>query len=334
MKDKNAELILKRTEEAKKTYSFKDNNNPHFPADYWFQYPAEGFTLFTVFYTQACRWAQCLGCNLPSQMSKHHIAFNNIMKQVDFIFDFLLEKKQKIELKKIILCNNGSVLDEKTFSITALLYFITKMNIHCPNLSVLTIETRPEYVDIAELEVLSRALKEGKTKTHLELAIGLEAFDNKIRNDHFKKGLDLNILENLIKMIAQYQYKLKAYFMLKPVPNISEEEAIQDVKNGIDYLDNLAKEYSVDINMHLNPTYVAYGTQLEEEYNNGNYTPPNLESVRKSILHAEGKKISIYAGLNDEGLAVDGGSFIKKGDEELLEILNKFNITQDYNILK
>ena len=122
--------------------------------------------------------------------------------------------------------------------------------------------------------------------------------------------------------------------MLKPVPNLSEEQAIIDVVNGINYLDKIVNKFNIDINMHLNPTYVAYGTLLEKEFNKGNYIPPALESVRKAILAAEGKKVSIYIGLYDEGLAVKGGSFIRKGDENLIKKLNQFNTTQDFSIIK
>lgn len=328
------QIIKKRTLKAQKTYAFQDTHNPQLPADYWFQHPVEGLTLFIVFYTQACRWAQCLGCNLPSVVSQYHISFENIMKQVDFIFDFLLTPQQKEDLRKIIISNNGSILDEDTFSTTALMYFLAKMNIHCPNIVVLTMESRAEYVDLEELEVLARALKEGKTPTELELAIGFEAFDDAIRNDYFYKGLNLETFENMAKMVAKYGFKLKVYFMVKPVPHLSEEDAIEDVKNGIHYLDRIATQYDLEINMHLNPTYAARGTVLGEEFKKGAYTPPLLESVRKAALEAQGKKISLFIGLNDEGLAVPGGSFIRAGDEELIKKLELFNRTQDFAVLK
>ena len=56
------------------------------------------------------------------------------------------------------------------------------MNLNCPNISVLTLETRPEYVQVSELQLLARAIKEGDTPTKLELAVGFEAFDDTIRN--------------------------------------------------------------------------------------------------------------------------------------------------------
>lgn len=335
MQDINAvaESIKKRTENARKSYSFQDSHNPQLPADYWFQQSLEGPTLFVVFYSQSCRWAECLGCNLPSLMSQYHVDFAPIMKQIDYVFDFLLTPQQKQELKKIIISNNGSILDQETFSTTALIYFLAKMNIHCPNVAVLTIESRAEYVDWEELAVLSRALKEGRTPTQLELAIGFEAFDDTLRNDHFHKGLSLATFESMAEKVAQYGFCLKVYFMVKPVPDLSEEDAIQDVVSGIEYLARIADRYKLAINMHLNPTYVARGTGLEEAFSSGRYTPPLLESVRRAVLAAEGAKISIFVGLHDEGLAVPGGSFIREGDEPLIEALENFNRTQDFHIL-
>lgn len=328
------ELIQKRTLQARKTYGFEDTHNPQLPADYWFQQPIEGLTLFIVFYTQTCRWAKCLGCNLPSKMSQYHVSFDNIMKQIDFIFDFLLSPQQKQELRKIIISNNGSVLDEETFSTTALMYFLAKMNIHCPNIEVLAMETRAEYVDMEELEVLARAIREGQTPTTLELTMGFEAFDDSIRNDHFYKGLSLDVFEKTAQMVAKHNFKLKAYFMLKPVPGMSEEEAITDVKNGINYLDQIAQKYNLDINMHLNPTYVARGTALEEKFHKGEYTPPLLESLRQAVLAARDTRISVFVGLYDEGLAVSGGSFIREGDEALVKKFEQFNRTQDFSLLE
>ncbi len=318
---------------AGKTYVFNDNHDPNKPAQFWFQNSHEGLILFLVLYTQACRWSRCLGCNLPSKVSQYHVPFSSIMAQVDHLFDTVISDEQKRELKKIILSNNGSILDEETFSTTALIYFIAKMNLNCPNIASLCIETRPEYIDWEELEVLSRALKEGETPTDLEIAIGFEAFDERIRNEYFHKGMALDVFEKMVEKLAKYHYKLKTYFMMKPVPGISEREGIEDIVNAVDYLDRISGEYGIEINMHLNPTYVASGTELERSFNRGDYSPPRLTSVCEALSRGEGKRIRIFIGLNDEGLAVEGGSFIRDGESERVKKLEEFNRTQDYRLL-
>jgi radical SAM enzyme (TIGR01210 family) len=174
--------IMYGNTKAGKTYGFNQSHDPSQLAQMWFQESSEGMILFLVFYTQACRWSRCLGCNLPSKVSREHVPFKALMQQVDNLFTDPRVQKHYHDIKKVIVSNNGSVLDEDTFSSTALMYLIAKLNLHVPNLSMLCLESRPEYVDTAELEFIARALAEGDTPTGLEIAIGFEAFDDHIRS--------------------------------------------------------------------------------------------------------------------------------------------------------
>jgi len=304
------------------------------PINTWFSKSPEGLVLFIVFYTAACRWNRCTGCSLPRLAADRDIGFHALMEQIDFTYNKPEISRELSNIRQIIVSNNGSVLDEATFSSTALMYFIAQTNILVPNLSTLTIETRPEYVDIAELEFISRALREGYTPTDLEIAIGLEAYDNRIRNKVFKKGLALAVVEQLAEKLARYNFRLKCYFMQKPVSGMTDKEAFEDVCNAIDYFGKLAARFGVKVNMHLNPTYVATGSSLEEAFRNGQYQPPYLRDVARAVMHARGKNLSVCVGLNDEGLAVPGGSFLRDGDEDLVKCLDAFNATQDFHLLE
>lgn len=318
---------------AGKTYRFDETHDATRPAEMWFQESEEGGILFVVFYGQACRWSQCLGCNLPSKMSMHHVSFRALMAQVDYVFCDPEVIGRRHSIHKVIVSNNGSVLDEVTFSSTALVYLVSQLNLYLPNLSVLTLETRPEYVDAAELEFLARVLAEGAAPTVLEIAVGFEAFDDRIRNDLFRKGLPLEAFEKCVLLIAPYGFHLKCYFMQKPVPEMSDEEAIEDIQLAIDYLGHIAEQHQIRINLHLNPTYVAAGTALVEAFERGEYTPPQLRDVARAAQTARGKPLSVFIGLYDEGLAVPGGSFVRADDEQVVAELHRFNRTQDFAIL-
>jgi radical SAM enzyme (TIGR01210 family) len=326
--------IISANKKAGKTYGFNHSHNPSKPAQMWFQESNEGLILFVVFFTQACRWSRCLGCNLPSKVSKEHVPFQAIMQQIDNFFYDPKVNANLHRIQKVIVSNNGSVLDEDTFSSTALVYLLAKLNLHIPNLSVLSLESRPEYVDVAELEFIARALKEGETPTNLEIAIGFEAYDDHIRNDIFDKGLTLKSFESLAKKLAAYHFSLKCYFMQKPVPGISDNDSVDDICKAIDYLDRIKKDLGTKINMHLNPTYVAKGTTLESAFISGNYHPPRMEDVVRAALAAKGKNLSLFIGLSDEGLAVPNGSFLRPDNQWMIEPLEKFNQTQDYTILE
>lgn len=329
-----AEQIEKGTEETGKTYAFNEEHDVNRPAQMWFQESEEGLILFVVFYTQACRWSKCLGCNLPSKCSQFPVDHKALIAQIDSVFSAPEVTEKCRDIRKLIVSNNGSVLDQATFSSTALMYLMSKINLTIPNLVTLSVETRPEYVDLAELEFLGRAMEEGDTPTTLELAIGFEAFDERIRNEVFRKGLSLAKFEGFIADLAPYRHAVKCYLMQKPVPGMTDEEAVRDVELAIDYLSNTAGKYGVKINMHLNPTYAAYGTPLAVSFSEGDYTPPYLLDVARAALHARGKGVSVFIGLYDEGLAVPGGSFLRDGDGELAANLETFNKTQDFDLLE
>ncbi len=275
----------------------------------------------------------CAGCNLPSVSSCRHVAWRSIIQQVDALLGEPAVQSRRNDITKVIVSNNGSVLDEETFSSTALMYLVVQLNLYLPRMKVLSLETRVEYVDLAELEFLSRAIKEREEPAEIELAIGFEAFDDRIRNEGILKGLNLGAFERLVRNISRPRFRLKCYFMQKPTVGMSDEQAVHDVEQGIDYLSGLAGEYGVAINMHLNPTFVARGTPMETAFRAGDYTPPKLLDVARAVMHGRGKNVSIFVGLSDEGLAAEGGSFIRPGDDTLVQHLERFNRTEDYNTL-
>jgi radical SAM enzyme (TIGR01210 family) len=334
--------ILKGTDEANKTYTFDEDHPNDRPSMFWFQESHEGLILFIVFYTQACRWSRCLACNLPSLCSKFPVGYKDIRKQIDWIFSRPEIISQREKIRKAIVSNNGSVLDQETFSSNALMYFTLMANEHLPNLRVLSLETRPEYVELAELEFLSRAIKEGDTPTELELAVGFEIFDDRLRNDVLHKGLRKETFVKLAAEMAEYRFRLKVYMMQKPVPGMSDEEAICDIEQAAAYFGAIVRRHfasgtdepCLKIDLHLNPTYVARGTALEQMFLRGDYTPPHLRHVARAVLGAENEPISVYVGLSDEGLSVPSGSFLRPEDEPIRAALERFNILQDYDIIR
>lgn len=320
-----------------KRYAFNEDHPDGEVIGSWFQEGQEGLVLFVVFYTSACRWSACTGCNLPSQSSSRPIAFPEIIRQIDSVF-----RKPEIclrlgEISKLIVSNNGSVLDEVTFPSTALLHLLVQINLLLPRVRVVTFESRPEYVDLLELGFMARVMKERPSPATLEIAVGFEAFDERIRNRLFRKGLTFRAFETLAERMAGaargHTLQLKCYFMQKPVVGLTDEEALADVQRGIEYLHQVSVRFGVRINLHLNPTYVARGTPLEEAFIAGEYQPPRLSDVAQAVLHARGTSISVFVGLSDEGMAVSGGSFVRPGDESWVEALTEFNRTQDFDAL-
>jgi radical SAM enzyme (TIGR01210 family) len=332
--DRVTQALSASTSASGKTYAFDDRHDPRSPIGFWFQESDDGLVLFAVFYGLACRWSCCTSCNLPSKSSSRSVPYADLIAQIDSVFSAPEVEARRAEIRKLIVSNNGSVLDEVTFPSTALMHLVVQANLRLPGVRVFSLESRPEYADLAELEFLSRAMRERPQPAEIEIAIGFEAFNDRIRNDVFRKGLSLGAFEALVDRICQPGFRLKCYFMQKPVPELSDEAAVDDIRAGIDYLHQTASRSRVRINMHLNPTYVAHGTPLAQSFRVGAYQPPQLRDVVRALLHARGKSLSIFVGLDDEGLAVSGGSFRRPGDEQLAAQIEAFNRTQDFNALE
>ena len=177
-----------------KTFEFDEQHDRTKPIRMWFQESTEGLVLFVVFYTQACRWSRCLGCCLPSACSQFPVMYRDILKQIDFVFNDPEVRGRQQNIRKLIVSNNGSVLDQATFSSTALIYLVLQSNLHFPNLSVFSIETRVEYVEVEELEFLARVLGEGDTPQRRHEKRTVNAGIRKVRGKHGQIPLSLEML--------------------------------------------------------------------------------------------------------------------------------------------
>jgi len=300
----------------------------------WIYHSSSGKGYFLVLFTRGCQHAKCAGCNLHLLGCREKISSELINRQVETALCRELLDSEKREIKEIVLSNNGSIFDESTLPTASLLYFVSKASHELPNLKKIILETRVEPVDIILLEKIKETLEFDGKNIQVELAVGVEIFDDEARNKYYKKGLRIEQLQELAKELGDLGIKLRCYMMYKPLPGMTREEADEDIAKAVDYFSRLSKDHNIDLTIHINPTFVAIGTKLAEAFEKGEYSPPDLSDLRKLVLSFEGSSINIYVGINDEGLAVPGGSFIKSGCEKDLDRFKKFNFTGDFQYLK
>jgi radical SAM enzyme (TIGR01210 family) len=302
----------------------------------WIYKIPKGKGLFLVLYTKKCQYAKCIGCNLHLLGAQNNVGSNLINQQIHKAIGEELLEPEKREIKEVILSNNGSTFDERTLPLANLLYFVSRVSHQLPNLETIIFETRIEYVTPLALKQIKDTLAFDRKNIKIELAVGVELFDDENRNKHYKKGLSLEELEKFAEKIKLMGIKLRCYLMYKPLAGMSREQADDDITKAVAYFNRLSDKYNIEITLHINPTFVAIGTSLVQAFERGEYTPPDLADLKKLLLSFAGSlmNINIYVGLNDEGLAVPGGSFIKPGCERDLERLRKFNFTGDFELLK
>lgn len=307
----------------------RDTRRPLF---HWYVDCALGKELIFALYTRPCRYGHCAFCALPSlSIGGDVVSAHDIEGQIDYVLSHYSEE-QLAAIAKVSVYTASSSLDQECLPTRSLLYLALRV-CDLPRLELLSLETRPEYVEDWELKALHAVFSERVT---LEVGIGYETHDPVLRNDVLGKGLDVEELHTLMGLLAENEARLKAYLMLKPHHSLSEEQGIVEAMNGLDELAGLSDQYGVPTSVHLNPTYIAEGCRLTEELVEHGYEPPELSSVIDVVLASKERGLPIYAGLDDEGLAVEGGTFRSTGLDRVrtVEALKAFNHHQDPDRLR
>lgn len=305
------------------------------PIIFWFYNSIIGKALFLVLYTPKCRYKMekggCSGCNLPTvSAASTELNTQNVISQIDNTFDNDLSKKEKESIQELMFSNNGSILDPKTMDIESLKYAVSKAIDKFPNLKKIIFETRiDDYTNIKQLEAIKEIIANNSLDIKIEIAVGFEIFDDTLRNGYYKKGLDKSIFEEKMKVLATLDISLKTYMMYKAVPDdlMDVNAAIQDLNNASEYFSNFIEKYPLKFNLHISPTYLAPGTQLFKEHQNGKYTPPtytDVERMYNALIMKD--NLSYYISMNNEGLGENSIDMDYNKQLILKEKIHKFNI--------
>ncbi|MEL7452537.1 MAG: hypothetical protein AAGJ50_04105, partial [Pseudomonadota bacterium] len=83
--------------------------------------------------------------------------------------------------------------------------------------------------------------------------------------------------------------------------------------------------YEIDVLLHINPTYAAIGTELETAFHENRFSPPDLNAFVSYLRTIAPERVKLHCGLNDEGLAVPGGSFNTSANAAAIAQLVSFN---------
>lgn len=299
----------------------------------WAYQTISGLGRFLVLYTKRCQFLKCRGCALPQLGNMEIVSGKDINKQIDQAMIEGLMDFEKQETTELVLSNNGSVFDTATIPTSSLLYFISTALGVFPNLKKLSFESRIEYLEPEVFRLIRETISFERRNIELEVAIGVEVFDEEFRNQQFRKDLDFISLEKIAESLPAYGASIRFYMMYKPLPEMDIVKADSDILEALKYFESLSEQFGVSIIMHLNPTYVAKNTYLEKAFLRGEYTPPDLGNLSFLLSQIRDSSVKIYVGLNDEGLAVDGGSFLKPETEKFRRKLLEFNYTQDFSQL-
>lgn len=303
--------------------------DPQKPLFHWYVDCVLGKELVFALYTLPCRYGMCAFCSLP-QLSEggEQVTAEDIERQVDHVLGEY-DAEQLSRVAKVSIYTAASSLDQVCLPTQSLKYLALRAT-DLPALKMLSLETRPEYVEDRELQELQEILGPDVV---LEIGIGYETHDPYLRNKVLGKGLSERALRALMGQLAAHGAHLKAYVMLKPHHTLTERGGIEEAIAGLKHLHGLGQEFGVPTAVHLNPTYMAEGCSLTVELRLHEYQPPELSSVIEVVKAAEALSMAIYLGLDDEGLAVDEGTFRSTGLDRARTVaaLQAYNRHQDFD---
>jgi radical SAM enzyme (TIGR01210 family) len=235
------------------------------------------------------------------------------------------------QIREIDIFNSGNFLNDAEVPPDARLA-ILRTCAQRETVRLLVIESRPEFVCSEKLTPLSRAIRRAGGDLALEVAIGLDAYDDSIREGLLRKGFSRADFERAVGVLAQLRIDLLVYVMLKPC-ELSNADALRDVLNAGEYVYRLAAASHVQARIALEPTFVVPATRLALEYASGAYTPPSLWLVKEAAVRLAGMG-PLRVGLWDEDLnPLAVPSSCEACRTRLIEALRTFNLTQNLSDL-
>ena len=258
--------------------------------------------------TRGCRWDQCYMCGYTSDA--YPASEEELIQQINYAFDQL---KGEQVLK---IFTSGSFFDDAEVTPKIRTYLLDKFN--QAGMKKLIVESRPEYIAEDKLKEF-----EG---VNLEVGIGLETANDRIRELCINKGFSFDDFKRAATVLRNEGFRVKCYLLLKP-PFLAEGEAIEDaIKSVI-----AAKKY-VDV-FSLNLTNVQKGTLVERLWRAKLYRPPWLWSAVEVLREAKEAGVEI---LSDPVAAGKqrGPHNCGKCDEKVARAIRDFSLTQDISLLE
>ncbi len=302
-----------------------DSHDARAPLFVWYQETPVGKELYLALYTRACEWARCTFCTLPTRSSSGPVTARDILAQAASAFE-QLTAEQAGSVKRLFLSNNGSTLNPATMPREALSDILRLAHERLPELTIVCLETRFETVQVDDLVRLHRLLAElhrespgrrAERSCQVQISAGYETQDAYLRNQILRKGYPEKQVQAFYARYAAAselcgeRLLLDENVLLKPAAGMTSDEAVAEAVETILHVHRLGTHFKIPVSVRLHPTFVARGSLLARQFEQGHYQPPTLEDCVEVLrrVAALGVSLPVYVGLDDEGLAQEDGLF-------------------------
>lgn len=274
-------------------------------------------TLVIIFRTRGCTWCYKSGCSMCGYFNDsawEKVSDSELLSQ----YNNAMEKHKDQKFVKIF--NSGSFLDDTEISKNVRDKILKDIN---DKVEKVSFESRPEYVTEKNILEIKDILKD----TIIEIGIGLETYNDGIRENIINKGFTFKDFKKAADLLKKHKIRLKTYVLIKP-PFLTEKDSINDAINTVKKIKDFTEVIS------FNPCNVQKNTVVEFLWKKNMYRPPYLFSVVEILK--ESKKITkdsvrLKCDVAGGG-SIRGAHNCKKCDRKFLEKISDFSINQDIKV--
>jgi radical SAM enzyme (TIGR01210 family) len=195
-----------------------------------------------------------------------------------------------------------------------------------PTIKSVLVESRAEYVNIERLMEVKSRLREDQT---LEMGLGVESSNSRLRNKVLKKGLSDRSVRRVMEVCKQAGVRFVSYLLVKP-HTLDEKGGIIDAVDSGEWISNLARDVGVEYRIAYEPVFITHGTMLERMFKDGSYKILNLWSIVHLAKIAADRHWPVFFGMSDENLSDERlPRACPKCSESLRDAIQRFNSSGD-----
>ena len=262
----------------------------------------KGERAILILRNSGCKYAGCKFCALHNQAHSGNLPDSVIINDMERIVLPTIFARSKM-LKEIFFYNFGNVLDERNLKFSILEMIISSCCDNLQNLKTISMDNRIEK-EYGFASDRLREIYDIMSPVTPEIGIGYEDKNEEKRNNILNKGLSEKSFLTALEILKKNGWAARIYLMLKPYPNMNDDEAVTQAIDTAKHLMNYSEKFNLPMRIHLNPSYVAKGTIMEQWLGQGIYSPPSKKAINNA--YKEIKQICKFTilGLDNENLAV------------------------------
>lgn len=168
-----------------------------------------------------------------------------------------------------------------------------------PTIKSVLVESRAEYVNCERLAEVKDRLRGDQT---LELGLGVESSNSRLRNKVLRKGLSDRSVRRVMEVCKEAGVRFVAYLLVKP-HTLNEKDGIIDAVDSGEWISDLARTVGVEYRIAFEPVFITHGTMLERMFQEGSYKILNLWSIVNLAKIAADRHWPVFFGMSDENLS-------------------------------